>query len=701
MASINIFNIPASVPFLPTLAEGLKATYGEHLKDALVFLPTRRAARQLGDLLADEGRVRFLPRLRTLADLDPDEPPFEPGFLADLVSPAMPAMQRRFQLSQLVKRYYENSTGETLNPAGALSLTDPLLAILDDAALEQVDQADLSILAGIEKFVAGNFQNAAEFYRILQDFWPGYVSGENLMEPMARRVALLDALTDLWLDRPPDYPVIIAGSTGTLKATARLMRCVAHQKKGLVLLPALDRHLKASVWETIEDDHPQNSLKCLLQTMELSNMDVQNWMPHVPVISPARRRVISESLVPVSATGDWIERIDILRENYQQDGRGGDIFDDATRGLSLIETRTEDEEALTVALILRETLETDVQTAAFVTPDPALARRVRTRLARWGVTVEYSQGEPLEETRIGGFLTGILKLAQRPHSPVDLAYLLAHPLTALRREPGDIRAEWRALEKKKFREQRPAPGLLKENSLLVQVHHILTHLDVDKDVSPTLWARALAKVAESFAVTRDESGAVRLWTGEDGLQTAGLMENIIAHGDILGPVSLAGFSDLFSCLMRGSVVRPRANIHPRLQILGPLEARMVVADRIVLGGLNEGTWPSSPPHMPFLSRGMRRAIGLSLPERRYGLAAHDFSSLACYPDVIMTRSERSSEGPRVASRWIWRLKTLLRGALGERVAKARLAPPKPYLAWARAMDAVASHDVKPAEPPNP
>jgi len=121
-----------------------------------------------------------------------------------------------------------------------------------------------------------------------------------------------------------------------------------------------------------------------------------------------------------------------------------------------------------------------------------------------------------------------------------------------------------------------------------------------------------------------------------GEKAAGLIEGLMVHGDNLPLMTLDGFAKLLAALMRGKVVRPRYGTDPRLAILGPLEARMLDYDKVILGGLNEGIWPSAPSVEPFLSRGMRRTLGLSLPERRFGLSAHDFAELAANPDVVLT-----------------------------------------------------------------
>jgi ATP-dependent helicase/nuclease subunit B len=137
--------------------------------------------------------------------------------------------------------------------------------------------------------------------------------------------------------------------------------------------------------------------------------------------------------------------------------------------------------------------------------------------------------------------------------------------------------------------------------------------------------------------------------------------------------------------MEGETVRTGGATHPRLRILGAIEARLVRADRLVVAGLEEGVWPAGAPLDPFLSRPMRKALELPSPERRIGLSAHDFAQAACAPEVILLHTERREGAPSVKSRWLWRLETLAKGAGLE-------IPGRPEaLAWARALDAPASY----------
>ena len=714
------------VDFLPALACGLDKLFGDQLQKGLILLPTRRAIRDLSDAFTLQGQddlsVRILPPMRPLADIDPDEPPFEPGYLAGRVSPAISGLERRFALSRLVRQYYENISRETLSPAVALTLTDPLLRILDDVAMEGAGDIDLSELDDMSERAAKHFQTAAEFYKIIRGFWPAHLKEIDRLDPMARRVALLDALTDQWAQNPPDHPVIIAGSTGTLPATRRLMRCVKSLPQGLIVLPGLTNDMRKTAWEQIAEDHPQYSMQQLLKKLEIDFDKVKNF-PDVAGIRDdidqdnkttglrARRAVLSESLVPVDATQEWLSRIEEIKIDFDDN----DAFDLARDNFSLIEAEDDEEEALAIAIIMRECLETAERIATLVTPDPALARRVKSRLRRWGVALDSSAGEPLEETPLGAFLSHCLRLAGDVYNPLYLSGLMASPFAMLGREAGAAQADWLALEVEHLRGVRKSQNDLNSYAELTAILDTAEPLLSLKGAhSAPTWARALTQTAENLAASQADdasiSGAARLWRGEAGEIAASLLENIISYGDMLGEFSLAEFQEFFGVLMRGQVVRPRFGTHPQLRILGPLEARMLSSDITILGGLNEGLWPASPSHDPFLSRDMRKSLGLTLPERRYGLSAHDFEGLAMGKEVILTRSKRSDGTPMVASRWLWRLKTLFNGAYRdhadykgmEDIAAHVLAPQKPYLAWARGLDYAAPDDVKPVdERPNP
>ena len=100
-----------------------------------------------------------------------------------------------------------------------------------------------------------------------------------------------------------------------------------------------------------------------------------------------REKLASEALRPAATTDRW--------QAQRDDAAFGPATDSALSTVSMIEAANPEEEALAIAVTLRKALDTPGKTAALVTPDRALARRVVAALERWHVAVDDSGGDPL------------------------------------------------------------------------------------------------------------------------------------------------------------------------------------------------------------------------------------------------------------------------------------------------------------------
>jgi len=187
--------------------------------------------------------------------------------------------------------------------------------------------------------------------------------------------------------------------------------------------------------------------------------------------------------------------------------------------------------------------------------------------------------------------------------------------------------------------------------------------------------------AEALAGDDTQPGAQRLWAREAGTAASSFVLELSEAADALAPIPGAAYPGLLRALMNGRTVRPPWGRHPRLAIWGPLEARLQRADLMILGGMNEGTWPLETVADPWMSRPMRKSFGLPLPERRIGLSAHDFAQAFCAPEVVVTRSVRLGGTPTVPSRWLMRLDATL-AACG----LSRLPRDSRWAAWHEQLD---------------
>jgi ATP-dependent helicase/nuclease subunit B len=457
-----------------------------------------------------------------------------------------------------------------------------------------------------------------------------------------------------------------------------------------VVLPGLDREMAAAVWDAATEDaqHPQHALGRLLTAAGVARGDVRPWFR--PEIEPAadrsgraRGRVLSEALRPADTTGDWRDAIAQLREDWSGES-GADPVALGLEGLSVVTARNEEDAAAAIALMMRETLETSGRTCALVTPDLDLSRRVSARLRRWGVIADVSSGAPLPRTPAGRLLSLAARVLAEPLDPQALLGLLKHP--GVRIDLGDVDfvtarrgLEAHALRGPRLRDfARARAALLKarsprddgrEASETTVARVRAAELLLDRIETLTGAARAVfAPGARLDEATRALTGFVEAvagldaWAGNDGEAAAALLAGLIEHGAPLGEVEPKAFARLLTDLAGEETVRSGDATHPSLRILGAVEARLVRADRVILAGLEEGTWPGAAPTDPLLSRPMRAAVGLPPPEKRLGQTAQDFIQAAAAPDVVLVERERKGGQPAVPSRWLWRLRMLARGA---------------------------------------
>jgi len=719
----NVFTIPSSAPFAETLAKGLIAKLDPAQKDpmalstATIWLPTRRAVRDFPEVFARiMGGAALLPQMHALGDVDEDELIFASEDALEF-PPAIAPMRRQMLLARLVRK-----ANPDLTFAQAASLSASLAKFLDELQTQRVELSTLQELVP-DRF-AEHWERVWKFLSILKDIWPIALAEEGALDPSVRRNLALAALAQHLQKNPPQGPVIAAGSTGSIPATADLLRVIANLPNGFVVLPGLDRDLDAKSWNELDPGHPQYGMKKLLGDIGVARKDVRDWEPMEAVANKPREMLLREVLRPAPTTDAWRA----IAETRPSDIARG------LEGLSLVEAANSGEEATAIALILREVLEQPGKTAALVTPDRNLARRVASEMRRWKIEIDDSAGKPLANTPPGTFLCLIAEAADQQFAPIPLLALLKHPLAAGGEEPSAFRSKVRELDRLALRGPRPDPGL---NGILraiaageADAERRAEKADTDDERNPALaaarrfaqmkaWfvgvveilqpleklfaqdmtiadaADCHGRTAEALARTNPDTGAARLWAKDDGNKAADFVAALKLAAAGIEAVEASSYPVLFRALAEGPSVRPSFGRHPRLSILGPLEARLQSFDTVVLGGLNESVWPKGAPVDPWISRQLRDDMGLERPERDIGLSAHDFAALASGPRVILTRAQKSEGTPTIESRWIQRLRQLTHGIGLEKELPCKT----PYAEWARQLDNPG--DPKPEKRPAP
>jgi len=714
-AAPRLFSIPPGVPWLATFAKAfldgqIVPGFGAHvgplrLAGATIFVPTRRAARALAvefsNLTAKP--VTLLPRIVPLGQIDAIETGlmFEEARTAsatDDLPDAIGEMQRRLDLARLILTFATSMRGAERagaapliapGPAHAFRLAGDLAGLMDEMTIEGVDWGKLETLAPRE--FDHYWELTLKFLRIATTIWPEHLREIGRMDRAERQVRLIDGEIARLAARA-DEPVVAIGSTGTNRSTARLLAALARAPMGAVVLPGLDLWLDEATWAMIPGDpagrveacagHPQMMLSKLLETIGATRADVVE-IGRPDAALQARRQLVSEALRPADTTDAW--------RSFPERMNGGAVAL-ALEDITLVEAADDREEALAIALLMREALEAPGKTCSLITPDRALAARVRCELARWDIHVDDSGGERLGATPEGALADLLLACALEAQPSIALLALLTHPLLRMGRQASDIERLGRLIDvgllriilpdeagvaeileaaqkAAASRDGHPAAQRIHENdwraieTLLNEVEALLAPLrGLGADQPLSVYAQAHLRALQG-ALT----GAERLSPAIDALQE--LLDELAGAGERLS-VDLESYSLLFKDIGAELAVRGPTQSHPRLKILGLLEARLMPCDLALLGGLDETVWPPQSSADAFLNRPMRTELGLSSPERRIGQTAHDFAQAMGAREIVITRAQKRGGSPTVPSRFLQRLAALA-GAVQWSQCKAR------------------------------
>ncbi len=675
----RVFAVPPGTDFPKALVAGLRQRASgppEALARVQLVVNTRRMARRVRDLF-DQGPPCLLPKLSLVTDL---------GESVDLaqIPPAMPALRRRLELTQLISKLLDQQP-DLAARASLFDLSDSLAALIDEMqgegvspeAIRQLDVSDMS----------GHWARAQAFIGIADHFVD---ASDQAMDAQARQRRVVENLIDRWQEAPPQHPVILAGSTGSRGTTLMLMQAVARLPQGALILPGYDFDQPRAVWNRLDEaltseDHPQYRFRKLMRELGLEHDQILPWTDEQSP-SSARNRLVSLALRPAPITDAWMSEGPQLTE-----------LDQATRDLTLVEADSPRSEALAIALRLRQAAETG-QTAALITPDRMLTRQVSAALDRWNILPDDSAGLPLQLSPPGRFLRHVAGLFARRLEGEALLTLLKHPLCHDGGERGAHLLHTRDLELDLRRNGPPFPDQNSLNASAIRteapegwVSWVSAHF-CDQQITGELplseWVDRLLSLSEAISAGHagDQGTLLDKNAGQKALSVLTNLRDEAHHG---GPMTAHDFADLLGALLAGEEVRDRDAPHPHIMIWGTLEARVQGADLLILGGLNEGSWPEAPAPDPWLNRQMRDKAGLLLPERRIGLSAHDFQQAIGAPEVWLTRATRSDDAETVPSRWLNRLTNLLQGlpdqggqtALADMRARGRT-----YLNWAKTLE---------------
>lgn len=653
----RLFAMPPGADFAASLVAGLRDRLGAHQPEAMarvhLYVNSARMKAQVEEAFAN-GPPGFLPQIRLITQFAAEDMP---------LTNVAPALRRRLELRELVARLVQ--TTPDLAPASAVpDLTVSLAALLEEMEDEGVSPQALLSLDTTD--ASGHWQQALRFLSILTQF----TETDSAEAPSPARFLRhhASAVIQRWQAAPPAHPVIVAGSTGSRGTTAMIMQAVARLPQGALVLPGFDWH-QPHIWPRLMEfggvhDHPQFRYAALLDALNVTPGEVQDWGGPITPAQAARNKLVSLSLRPAPVTHEW--------RNTPPD------FTDialATAGMSLLKADNPRHEAQAISLAMRDALEQG-RTVALITPDQNLTRLVHAALDRWQITPDASIGGRLSQMPPGQLMRLILRAMDDRRQTRDIIVLLKHPLVARGGDRGthiDLTRRFEIWARAKSLAHvttadlqrwlgKLGPDLAKKASVWVTywARALFEWPSAEPAPLSTRLARHLALAKALVAGPFSQDGS-ELFAKQSGQELARFVTELAAEAAHSGPLRGAEYADLIEDFLSRIEARDAVTAREDVKIWGTLEARVQSADLVILGGLNQNVWPEQPGADPWLNRAMRQEAGLRLPDRAIGLSAHDYQQAIAARHVILSRSLRDDEAETIPSRWLNRLDNLLSG----------------------------------------
>ena len=613
-----IYGVDFSTSLADVLSQRLLKKYQENpfgLSKVRIILPTKRACKSLKEafLKYSQGKSILLPQMIPLYEMDK---------LATDIPEAISKYERLFLLTKLC-RAKPNLHDTSKAFQVALSLTE----LLDLSYQYQADFSQLETLVPIENF-AEHWQNTVQFLEIIRSYWPKILSEQGKIDSQDRLQRLIFRQAQ-HIKKGTDTPdLIIAGLTADFPSVAQLMSAIL-DKKGEIFLDGVDLTYLLSGKEP-DENHPQFLIYKTLKALK---------------VSPNHLEMLS----------DKSPQEEFIQQAFRQDfWTPSDISADTLSQMQLILSDSEEQEALCIALILRQVLEEKDKTACLVTPNRTLSRRVINHMKRWHIQLDDSAGVPFQHTPSGSFLMQILQFAQNQENPAYALALYKHPLFANGEERGAFHIKIKNLEQ----QARQKDEVKLNYTPCPEGKEFLTLFQNNEAYSFKSLLQQHMALAEEWARTDTTSGSEILWQSDYGKALYTILGDILTYADILGDISTEEYAVLLDMLLQKESARLNYGYNQRIKILGPIENRFTHFDVCLIGGLNEQVFPPMAESGPWLNPSMLQSLNMPTPQSKITTMAHDFMHALASPKVYLTRATKVSGTPTITSRFLERLLAL-------------------------------------------
>jgi ATP-dependent helicase/nuclease subunit B len=663
----NIYTLDLRYPLLKAITLYLKeiSKNPNDLSNHTVFLPTKRSSKILINTMykLSEKKAILLPKIIPIGDTDEDEI-LSHDIKTDNdfdIKEAISPMERQFIFTQLV---HQKLKTEGKSYAKSYLLAKELIKLIDQLNYENIPFSKINKLS-CEKY-SKYWQENLKFLELITKFWPQILKEKNKLDIIERKNLLLAKQAETLKNKKNSGKIIAAGSTASLPSTANLLSQISNLENGIVILPGLNTYLPKEIQtQIIEEDlqnHPDYGMLKFLNKNSTTLNEVKDFKT---LLTQPTNKELGKN-IPDASRAILTANLN-LPANHIHTWHNLNLPKEAIKNLNILKTKTDQEEAKTIALIIRNAYENN-EKILLITPNRTLAKMVRTELKKWDIDIDDSAGESAISSKPASLILSLTESILSDHSPFEFLNLIKHPLF----KTSDKAKIIYTLDKKILRGIRPEPGLtgIKSRIETLRIHNdkkselinFLENIETILSGLTRILKQSFLSLQEviNILISTIETLSPNINKDPKWPEIKEYLLNIQTDAENnIDEITPGEFKNLITQFLSSLTLRPKKEIEANLTILGPIEARLLKADTVIISSLNETSWPKETSTGPWLGRSMLDEIGLPRPERKIGLSAHDFNEFISSPKVYITRSEKTGGNLQIKSRFIEKLETII------------------------------------------
>lgn len=657
----NIYTIDQNADFLSSLAKGiLEKTDNDpqKLQEAEIFLPNKRSVLHLKYefVKLSKSNACIMPKIRSIGFEDEEElslKVMESKGSPPEIPEEIPKYERIFKLAQLIRSYDGAEISfKDISHKQSVVLAFSLAELLDDCQKFQTDNIE-GLKNIFSEELSAHKQISLEFLNFIFREFPRILEEKNMTEPVARRNIITEELAELYASNNNGNHVFLAGSTGTLPATRKLIRAISELDNGYIILPYTDLDLTDHEWQDISDEqgnlNHQIAIKNLLEYLDITREDIKIFHK---TNRKSFSKVASEIMKPAKFCRDW---------------KNNKINAEEMNSIQIAEMENSTEETKLIALLVKEAVSKGKK-CAVITENKKLIDYLKSTLKRFHITIDDSIGTPYYKTEEGKFLLNIADLISSEFRTSILIELLKSPMLEFENdaEISKHKQLTNDLEKNIARKYscktiRSLTNKLEKTEditgeqqkffkkYIFELNNYINELNKEPKVNYQILSRSFNEIVSIF-LTKEQIANLN-----DEART--IIEQI-SSGKFFTKIDRDDLKETFSALFSRINVHAPNYLNSPVSVLAPIEARLLFFERTIIAGVNLGSFPKES-FSAWMNKPMKRDFGLPPEELDISLIAHDFSTLLQSEEVFITRSTYDNCEPTSPSPFLTRTKGFL------------------------------------------